>query len=73
MLAWCSSVACCLTPAPLCLCLQLAKRCVLFALEHYDDITRASSAQDYCSLMNRMLPHLHTSLLEDVSKVAPAP
>uniref|UniRef100_A0A7S0RRY0 BTB domain-containing protein n=1 Tax=Chlamydomonas leiostraca TaxID=1034604 RepID=A0A7S0RRY0_9CHLO len=51
---------------------QLAKRCVLFALEHYDDITRVLSTPEYYNLMARMVPHLQTSLMEDVGKAAAA-
>lgn len=49
---------------------QLAKRCVLFALEHYDDLTSALSVPDYYTLMARMVPHLQTSLVEDAGKAA---
>lgn len=48
---------------------QLAKRCVLFALEHYNDVVQAFNPSDFFRLMARMVPHLRSSLVEDVGKV----
>eukprot|EP00877_Chromochloris_zofingiensis_P000485 jgi/Chrzof1/10437/UNPLg00364.t1 len=48
---------------------QLGKQCVLFALEHYDDIIKGSiNARSYVLLMQKMVPLLKASLLEDLSK-----
>jgi hypothetical protein len=52
---------------------QLAKRCVLFLLENYTEVMRMTDVPEYYSLMNRMLPYLKSSLLEDASKVGAPP
>ncbi|KAJ9505739.1 hypothetical protein QJQ45_029251 [Haematococcus lacustris] len=52
--------------------LQLAKRCVLFLLEHYSELIKIMDTAQYFDLMGRMLPYLRSSLLEDASKVGAA-
>lgn len=52
---------------------QLAKRCVLFALEHYSDVAAEFDSVEYFALMGRMVPHLRTSLIEDVDRAGSAP
>ncbi|GAX73566.1 hypothetical protein CEUSTIGMA_g1017.t1 [Chlamydomonas eustigma] len=47
---------------------QLAKRCVLFVLESYDDFTEIHGSDMLHDLMTRMMPQLRRSLLEDVVK-----
>jgi hypothetical protein len=49
---------------------QLAKRCVLFALEHHTEVMSQFETEDYYNLMGRMVPHLRSSLHEDVGKQA---
>lgn len=51
---------------------QLAKRCVLFALEHCTHIINADSAgaNVFTSYMPQMVPALRSSLVEDLNKVA---
>ncbi|GFH20871.1 BTB domain-containing protein [Haematococcus lacustris] len=51
---------------------QLAKRCVLFLLEHYSELIKIMDTAQYFDLMGRMLPYLRSSLLEDASKVGAA-
>lgn len=45
---------------------QLGKRCVMFALEHYDDVVSSMGTQNYAALMGRMLPLLRPTLHEDL-------
>ena len=47
---------------------QLAKRCVLFVLEQYDEFVAMHGAGVLHEIMLRMVPQLKTSLLEDVGK-----
>jgi hypothetical protein len=47
---------------------QLAKRCVLFVLESYDDFMEMHGSDMLHDLMTRMMPQLRKSLLEDVVK-----
>ena len=51
---------------------QLAKRCVLFALEHCTHIINADSAgaSVFTTYMPQMVPALRSSLVEDLNKVA---
>ncbi len=52
---------------------QLGKRCVLFALEHVDDLLEQHAASGdgqvvYAAIMARMAPLLKESLVEDLNK-----
>ncbi|KAG1679847.1 hypothetical protein FOA52_012761 [Chlamydomonas sp. UWO 241] len=49
---------------------QLAKRCVLFVLEHYDEFVSLHGKDTLQLLMARMVPQLRKSLLEDVESSA---
>mmetsp|Transcript_4496 Transcript_4496/g.9672 ORF Transcript_4496/g.9672 Transcript_4496/m.9672 type:complete len:723 (-) Transcript_4496:189-2357(-) len=49
---------------------QLAKRCVLFALEHFEQFTEHIGPDVYMDVMQRMVPQLRVSLLEDFVKSA---
>jgi hypothetical protein len=53
--------------------LQLAKRCVLFALEHYSVVAAAFVGSGYYELMGRMVPHLRSSLVEDTTAAVAGP
>ena len=50
--------------------LQLAKACSLFALKEVDELTKVGEDNPYnfCQLMERVLPVLESSLVEDMSK-----
>jgi len=57
---------------------QLARRCVLFALERYDAVCAALEPAGFAALMRRMVPGLRESLIEQLVKTtdaaaAPAP
>lgn len=49
---------------------QLARRCVLFALERYSDLVAHHGADGYARLMQRMVPQLRASLVEDLRAAA---
>ncbi|KAI8471320.1 MAG: armadillo/beta-catenin repeat family protein [Monoraphidium minutum] len=51
---------------------NLAKRCVLFALQHYGDLVGRFGPDGYASLMGRMVPQLRASLVEDLQAAAEA-
>lgn len=59
---------------------QLAKRCVLFALEHCTEIINADAdstseqagASTFTTYMHQMVPALRSSLIEDLAKVEEA-
>ncbi len=55
--------------------LNLSRSCnlVLFALEHYSDVAAEFDSVEYFALMGRMVPHLRTSLIEDVDRAGSAP
>lgn len=46
---------------------QLAKRCVLFVLEHYDEFLEMHGCDVLHDLMTRMVPQLRQSMLEDTT------
>ena len=50
---------------------QLAKRCVLHTLEHYEDIVKAQGGSGFTALMERMLPKLKSSLTEQLLNCCP--
>jgi hypothetical protein len=52
---------------------QLAKACCLFALKEVDELTKATEDNPYsfCQLMERVMPVLKSSLVEDLSKDIP--
>ncbi len=52
---------------------QLAKRCVRFVLEQYDEFVAQHGMDTLHELMGRMVPQLRRSLLEDVELAAAAP
>lgn len=54
---------------------QLAKRCVLFALEHCTDIINSDSGSTgaFTAYMQQMVPALRGSLIEDLNKVTEEP
>lgn len=45
---------------------QLGKRCVLFVLEHHDNILEMCEQDSYSQVMQRMVPCLRAGLLADV-------
>jgi hypothetical protein len=51
---------------------QLGKRCVLFALEHFEEVCGSVTLQEFSDAMVAMLPLLKESLLADLRRpVAP--
>lgn len=52
---------------------QLGMRCVLFTLEHYDEIVASCTTHEYSDVMRRMAPLLRCQLLEELTKIAAAP
>jgi len=52
---------------------QLAKACCLFALKEVDELTKVTEDNPYsfCQLMERVMPVLKSSLVEDLSKEIP--
>ena len=52
---------------------QLGKRCVLFALEHFDEVVAAGSDHtEFAEALRSMLPLLKESLLDDLKRPQPA-
>eukprot|EP00798_Chlamydomonas_sp_ICE-L_P023164 gene23164-30372_t len=52
---------------------QLGKRCALLALEHYNDMLEDSNPNCFTTasiVMQRMVPHLRVTLLDDTNKMA---
>ncbi len=47
---------------------QLGKRCVLFALEHFDEVCAGVTHQEFAEAMVAMLPLLNESLLADLQR-----
>ncbi len=46
----------------------LARRCILFALEHFDECAGAMKPKDFGALLTRMAPQLRASLTEQLRK-----
>ena len=52
---------------------QLGRRCVLFALEHYEAMVAESAPPGFPALLQRMVPKLRESLKEQLlKKTAPS-
>mmetsp|Transcript_28271 Transcript_28271/g.76355 ORF Transcript_28271/g.76355 Transcript_28271/m.76355 type:complete len:682 (-) Transcript_28271:731-2776(-) len=48
---------------------QLAKRCVLFTLEHFQEASDVYDSVGFSNMLVRMVPYLRVGLLEDMNKV----
>lgn len=48
---------------------QLAKRCVLFTLEHFQEASETYDSVGFSNMLVRMVPYLHVGLLEDMQKI----
>lgn len=46
----------------------LARRCILFALEHFDECAEAMKPKEFSALLTRMAPMLRSSLTEQLRK-----
>lgn len=51
---------------------QLARRCILFVLEHYDAFLEMHGADMLHDLMLRMVPQVRQSMLEDTAEQPPS-
>ncbi len=51
---------------------QLGKRCVLFALEHFDEVVASTDHGEFAEALRSMLPLLKESLLDDLKRPQPA-
>jgi hypothetical protein len=52
---------------------QLGRRCVLFALEHYEAMVAPGAPPGFPALLQRMVPKLRESLKEQLLKKQTAP
>ncbi len=53
--------------------MQLGRRCVLFALEHYEAMVAPGAPPGFPALLQRMVPKLRESLKEQLLKKQTAP
>ena len=46
--------------------MQLARKCIMYVLEHYEEAMSKLSSQDFSSLIEQMLPRLKRTVTEQL-------